>query len=106
MRALVRLGWPPALESRDLDAAILFKAHMIETLHVREGFFFFLIEGPVVYWSGYKVGGGLQSIGMVCGINTKTIVSLRRHVESKLGEAVHPWVLSEESLHLQELGIP
>lgn len=41
MRALVRLGWPPALESRDLDAAILFKAHMIETLHVREGFFFF-----------------------------------------------------------------
>lgn len=40
MWALVRL-LPPALESRDLDAAILFKAHMIETLHVREGFFFF-----------------------------------------------------------------
>lgn len=41
LRALVRLGWPPALESRDLDAAILLKAHTIETLRVREGFFFF-----------------------------------------------------------------
>lgn len=41
MQALVRLGWAPALESRDLDAAILFKTHTIETLHVREGFFFF-----------------------------------------------------------------
>lgn len=40
LRALVRLGWPPALESRDLDAAILLKAHTIETLRVCEGFFF------------------------------------------------------------------
>lgn len=98
LRALVRLGWPPDLESRDLVAAIFLKTHTIETLRVREGFYlfyflFFLIEGPLVYWSGHKVGGGLQSIGMVCEINTKIIVSLRRHVESKGRETVHPWVV-------------